>query len=41
MHELIVSLTVGLLANALWYVVEKVVESVRTRKNPPSDSDEG
>ena len=40
MIEFIVSLMVGLLANALWFAVELVVESVRARKNPPSDDEE-
>jgi len=40
-NELLVSLAVGLLANMLWFVVELVIESVRTREeNPPNDSDD-
>ena len=37
MDAILVSLAVGLLANALWYIAETVIESARTRENPPHD----
>lgn len=40
MHELIVSLVIGTLANALWFAIERVIEVIMTRENPPCDDEE-
>ena len=40
MDVFIVSLMAGLLANAIWFLAERILESVWTRENPPSNDDE-
>ena len=37
MLQYLVSLVLGILANALWSAIERVSEYIRARKNPPRD----